>query len=119
MKLATSRVRPANVIKRAIRGNLRRQEILGGVLGQGFHIARINIELLNRKGAQPGEIAMAIAAYAGGLKNQAALMVRRPARRSVKRIALGDLAEAGFLVQPHGYIRRAELMPDAAGHSSV
>src|SRR5262249_769112 len=61
IKLAAGGVRPANVIKRAIRSHLGSEQVVRAVFGQSFHFARINGEGVNAERGEPGEITVTIA----------------------------------------------------------
>src|ERR1051326_6405190 len=69
--LSAGRIGPANIIKRAIRGHLGREQIIGAVFNQRLHLAGIDVEKLNAEWSEPREIAVAIPPNAGGLENEA------------------------------------------------
>src|SRR5205823_13341649 len=63
-------VGPANKIQRAIGGDLRAEKIGIRLLREAGHVATIEVESLDRIGAQPRVAAIAVAHHAGGLKDQ-------------------------------------------------
>src|SRR5258708_7215173 len=111
MDLPAGRIRTADVIKRAIGGNLRSQKIAARLFQYRLHGAGFNLQLLDAERSQACKMAMAVPAYAGGLKHQTPSFTGYPAWRSVARIALRRLAEAGLLIDSDGDFLCADPLP--------
>src|SRR5258705_7341604 len=92
-EFATGSVRPLDIIKRAVCGYLRDEQIAGGVFRERVHLAIVQVELLDRERSQPAIIAITIASDSGGLEYNLTLLAGDPSGCRVERIAFRDFGQ--------------------------
>ena len=106
----------ADVVERAIRAELRHEQVKFWILSQGRKCARFEVELVDGEGGLGDGESGAVAPDGRGLEDEFASGARGPVRCVVDGVARGDIVHVGAIGAHDGDAGLASFALDYAGH---